>query len=103
MGEASARGQSVVGVRIPERVEERVAAAGRAAGATLFAVWQGVFAVWAWRRMEREESEAQDGGNTDDAVLVVGPYGRRDEARFQRTVGYLLNMLVYKYEVGGKG
>ena len=43
-------------------------------------------------------SEEHDNG----AVLVVGPYGRRDQARFQHTVGYLLNMLVYKYEVGAK-
>jgi hypothetical protein len=69
---------------------------------TLFAVWQGVFAVWAWRRAAAAAAGEAGDGTTDD-VLVVGPYARRDEACFQRTVGYLLNMLVYKYEVGGKG
>ncbi len=30
-------------------------------------------------------------------VLVVGPYGRRDRSEDQETVGYFLNMLVYRY------
>ena len=51
-----------------------------------------------------ERTDANDDNDDDnDSVLLVGPYGRRDEARWQRTVGYLLNMLVYKYEVGLKG
>ena len=63
------------------------------AGVTQFAVWQGVFALWCWRNMEEKGAEDEDG-----SVLIVGPYGRRDEERFQKTVGYLLNMVVYKYD-----
>ena len=59
---------------------------------SLFAVWQGVFAVWCWRQYTNDEKQ------NDESVLVVGPYGRRDQARFQQTVGYLLNMVVYKYD-----
>ena len=85
-------GQSV-GCAVPPRVRDEVKRAAQEAGVTQFAVWQGAFAVWAARMREGRE----DGGAKDDSVLLVGPYGRRDEARFQRTVGYLLNMLVYRY------
>jgi hypothetical protein len=44
-------------------------------------------------------SEQEESASSDD-VLVVGPYGRRDMAQFQRTVGYLLNMVVYRYGRG---
>ena len=83
---------SVGAIRIPDTVRSRCEAAARSAGATLFAVWQAIFAMWAWRAMEA-------GGEEADDVLVVGPYGRRDELRHQRTVGYFLNMLVYRYPV----
>jgi non-ribosomal peptide synthetase component F len=77
------------GWRVGERQRSRVEEAARGAGVTQFAVWQGLFAVWAWKLCGGEE-EKED-------VLVVGPYGRREGSEYQRTVGYLLNMLVYRY------
>jgi acyl-coenzyme A synthetase/AMP-(fatty) acid ligase len=79
--------------RLAEGVVARAQQVAQTAGVSLFAVWQGVFAMWALRHMDDDEEEA---GNSRD-VLVVGPYGRRDMAQFQRTVGYLLNMVVYRY------
>jgi hypothetical protein len=74
--------------RLRQPVADKAKAAAQAAGVSLFAVWQGVFAAWAHRHMEEQDHD----------VLVVGPYGRRDMAQFQRTVGYLLNMVVYRYK-----
>ena len=80
---------------IPSNVEARVKEAGRRVGVSLFAAWQGVFAWWSWRAFggEREGEKSDDEAD----VLVVGPYGRRDDERAQRTVGYLVNMVVYRY------
>ena len=62
-----------------------------------------VFAVWCWRNTDDEDDDGDsENGSDNGSVLVVGPYGRRDQARFQQTVGYLLNMVVYKYEVGSQ-
>jgi hypothetical protein len=44
-----------------------------------------------------QHGSSEESASNDD-VLVVGPYGRRDMAQFQRTVGYLLNMVVYRYK-----
>ena len=73
--------------KIGRTVCGKLAATAHAAGVSLFSTWQGVFAVWAHRSMEEESGD----------VVLVGPYGRRDMAQFQRTVGYLLNMVVYRY------
>ena len=91
--EASAARHGGMAVRVSDGLKSKVMAASRMAGVTEFAVWQGLFAVWIARM------SGEGGNNSSNSVLVVGPYGRRDERRFQETVGYLLNMLVYKYEV----
>src|SRR5437870_879498 len=77
-------------VAIPEELRARCQAAAKRAGVTLFAVWQGLVAVLLWRAM---------GGGECDDVLLVGPYGRREEAKYQRAVGYFLNVVVYRYRV----
>jgi acyl-coenzyme A synthetase/AMP-(fatty) acid ligase/acyl carrier protein len=75
-----------VASKIGPLLTSKITKAAKAAKSSRFAFWQGVFAFWALRNMD----EPVD-------VLVVGPYGRRDMAQFQRTVGYLLNMVVYRY------
>ena len=95
-----------MGRRIGQATQARAQQAAAEAGVSLFAVWQGVFAVWCWRNTttdsrdkdQKEQQQESDISNDEAVVLVVGPYGRRDQARFQQTVGYLLNMVVYKYD-----
>jgi non-ribosomal peptide synthetase component F len=82
---------------IPDRVRRRVEEAGQRVGVSVFAVWQGVFAWWWWRAFGRQVEDEAGGGEEAGDVLVVGPYGRRDDERVQRTVGYLVNMVVYRY------
>ena len=101
-GRGRAINSALIGVPVPSLSRERAKCAARGVGATEFSVWQGLFAVWAWRNMEKPEDEKYDDGRRED-VLVVGPFGVREKSRFRRTVGYLLNMLVYRYEVGSKG
>jgi hypothetical protein len=88
-GDVEKEGQrsKMASCQIVQPVAEEVGRAAQAAGVSLFAVWQGLFVAWASRQMEDECD-----------VLVVGPYGRRNMGQFQRTVGYLLNMLVYRYK-----
>lgn len=70
-----------VAVRIPERVRERVAAAARAAGVTAFAVWQGVFAAWAWRHMEGRG----EGGSGSEGLEWDGGRARAKEVSEKRS------------------
>jgi amino acid adenylation domain-containing protein len=110
---AGARRSKSVIREIPEGPRKRVQEAGRRAGVSVFAVWQGLFAWWQWRafgssqeqEQEEEEGEQQQqqklgigsSSTRGPSVLVVGPYGRRDDERVHRTVGYLVNMVVYRY------
>ncbi len=82
--------QRYLGLSVPLRIQEMISRAAREGGVTIFSVWLASFAVWAWKCMERDEDSLND-------VLVVSPYGRRDQECFQGTVGYLLNMLVYRF------
>ncbi len=76
-----------VGVRIPFKVDEFVRQEASNAGITLFAAWQGIFTLWLWINSERGA----------ESPLICGPYGRRDNVSYSRTVGFLLNMVVFKY------
>jgi acyl-coenzyme A synthetase/AMP-(fatty) acid ligase len=94
---AGARRSKSVIREIPEGPRKRVQEAGRRAGVSVFAVWQGLFAWWQWRafgssqeqEQEEEEGEQQQqqklgigsSSTRGPSVLVVGPYGRRDDER----------------------
>jgi acyl-coenzyme A synthetase/AMP-(fatty) acid ligase len=79
-------------LRIPRRSAFQGSFLARTAGVSEFAVWQGFFAYWMWRVMDREEDE-------DGNILLVGPFGRREDLRFQRSFGFFSNMIIYKYEM----
>jgi hypothetical protein len=46
-------------------VAEKIGAAARAAGVSLFAVWQGLFAAWAHRHMDEQKDDGNRHGRAD--------------------------------------
>ena len=56
-----------VSIRIPIKIKQNVQEASSKSNVTLFAVWQGMFAIWCWKMMDvKGESELKDD------VLIVG-------------------------------